>query len=128
MTVTQDELVVACGALAWCFNLKPKRDPVTGQNFPVPLDKSNSLLIIKPDPFRMEFEPRSEERKSEALLMWERAEREDTLKRARKGFVRDGGVRRREEGEGGERERVASWCVGLEMEGLERKGEGSVSV
>ncbi|KAK4108835.1 cytochrome P450 [Canariomyces notabilis] len=66
MAVTQDELVVACGALAWCFNLKPKRDPVTGEHFPVPLDKSNSLLIIKPDPFRMEFEPRSEERKREA--------------------------------------------------------------
>ncbi|XDG00394.1 hypothetical protein ABKA04_000009 [Annulohypoxylon sp. FPYF3050] len=80
MTLTQDELLVACGALAWAFNLKPKKDPVTGKELPVPTDKSNSLLIIKPDPFEMAFEPRSEERKQEALRQWaessERYERE----------------------------------------------------
>jgi hypothetical protein len=27
------ESVVACGALAWCFNLKHKKDPVTGEIF-----------------------------------------------------------------------------------------------
>lgn len=82
MTLTQDELVVACGALMWCFNLKQKVDAGTGQNLPVPLDKSNSLLIIKPDPFQMAFEPRSEERKHEALRLWAESEARDLQERA----------------------------------------------
>ncbi|KAK4168443.1 cytochrome P450 [Cladorrhinum sp. PSN259] len=82
MSLTQDELIVACGALAWCFNLKAKKDPVTGMNMPVPLDKSNSLLIIKPDPFQMSFEPRSEERKLEALRLWAESDANDKRKRA----------------------------------------------
>lgn len=81
MSLTQDELIVGCGALAWLFNLKHKRDPVTGEKLPVPLDKSNSLLIIKPDPFQMAFEPRSEKRKMEALRFWEEAETKDFAKR-----------------------------------------------
>lgn len=81
-SLTQDELVVACGSLAWCFNLRPKRDPATGRALPVPLDKCNSLLIIKPDPFQMAFEPRSEERKREALRLWAEAEAKDQRDRA----------------------------------------------
>ncbi|KAI2636215.1 cytochrome P450 [Hypomontagnella submonticulosa] len=69
-SLTQDELIVACGALAWCFNLKHKKDPATGEELPVPTDKSNSLLIIKPDSFQMAFEPRSQARKEEALRLW----------------------------------------------------------
>ncbi|KAI0155792.1 cytochrome P450 [Pestalotiopsis sp. NC0098] len=82
MTLTQDELVVACGALMWCFNLKQKVDASTGQNLPVPLHKSNSLLIIKPDPFQMAFEPRSEERKHEAMRLWAESEARDLQERA----------------------------------------------
>lgn len=82
MTLTQDELVVACGALAWCFNMKQKVDPTTGHNMPVPLDKSNSLLIIKPDPFQMAFEPRSDEKKKEALRLWAESEARDLKERA----------------------------------------------
>lgn len=82
MTLTQDELVIACGALMWCFNLKPKVDPLTGQELPVPLDKSNSLLIIKPDPFQMAFEPRSEQRKQQALRQWQESEEHDLRQRA----------------------------------------------
>lgn len=89
-TLTQDELVVACGALSWCFNLKPKRDPITGRDLPVPLDKSNSLLIIKPDPFQMEFEPRSQMRKEEALRLW--AESDTTDKRQREEFLKTGNI------------------------------------
>ncbi|KAK8030644.1 hypothetical protein PG990_000378 [Apiospora arundinis] len=81
-SLTEDELIVACGALAWCFNLRPKRDPATGLDLPVPVDKSNSLLIIKPDPFDMAFEPRSEERREEALRLWCEAETRDMRKRA----------------------------------------------
>ncbi|KAK0664410.1 Cytochrome P450 monooxygenase psoD [Lasiodiplodia hormozganensis] len=81
-SVTQDELVVACGALAWCFNLKHKVDPRTGQKIHIPLDKSNSLLIVKPDPFQMAFEPRSEERKQQAIRLWREAEAKDQQQRA----------------------------------------------
>ncbi|CAJ2506739.1 Uu.00g079250.m01.CDS01 [Anthostomella pinea] len=81
-TVTQDELIVACGALSWCFNLKPKQDPITGYDLPVPLDKSNSLLIIKPDPFQMAFEPRNEARKQEALRLWAVSDAQDQRERA----------------------------------------------
>ncbi|KAK5657896.1 hypothetical protein OQA88_2445 [Cercophora sp. LCS_1] len=85
MSLTQDELIVACGALAWCFNLKPKHNPATGMDYSVPLDKSNSLLIIKPDPFQMAFEPRSPQRREEALRLWADAEEKDT--RRRKDFL-----------------------------------------
>lgn len=81
-TLTQDELLVACGALSWCFNLKRKKDVTTGLYLPVPVDKSNSLLIIKPDPFQMEFEPRSETRKQQALRLWAESEERDALERS----------------------------------------------
>lgn len=84
-TVTQDELIVACSALAWCFNLKAKKDPVTGNELLVPVDKCNSLLIIKPDPFEMAFEPRSQARKEEALRVWAESDAND--KREREEFL-----------------------------------------
>ena len=62
-SLTQDELVIACGGLAWAFNLNRKIDPATGLEIDVPLNKSNSLLIIKPDPFQMVSEPGSAARR-----------------------------------------------------------------
>lgn len=82
MNVTQDELIVACGALMWCFNLRPRTDPLTGVASLPPLDRSNSLLIIRPDPFEMEFEPRNEARKQEALELWKKSEARDLQDRA----------------------------------------------
>ena len=69
-TLTQDELHLACGGLLWAFNLKRKIDPKTGLEIDPPLDKSNSLLIIKPDPFQMAFEPRSAEKKTQTIEQW----------------------------------------------------------
>lgn len=74
--------MVACGALMWCFNLRPRTDPLTGIASLPPLDRCNSLLIIKPDPFDMEFEPRNEERKQEALELWKKSEARDLQDRA----------------------------------------------
>lgn len=82
MNVTQDELIVACGALMWCFNLRPRADPFTGIASLPPLDRCNSLLIIRPEPFEMEFEPRNEERKQEALELWKKSEARDLQDRA----------------------------------------------
>ncbi|KAK3361468.1 cytochrome P450 [Lasiosphaeria ovina] len=90
MSLTQDELLVACGTLAWTFTLKRKlRDASAGPAggyLPVPIDKSNSLLIIKPDPFEMAFEPRSNARRAEALRLWADANAKDVAER--EAFVR----------------------------------------
>lgn len=82
MSLTQDEMVVATGALLWAFNLKRKVDPNTGLEIEVPLDRSNSLLIIRPDPFEMAFEPRSATRRAEVIEEWKKAEAKDTEERA----------------------------------------------
>jgi hypothetical protein len=81
-SLTQDELVVACGGLLWAFNLKKKVDPMTGKEIEVSTEKSNSLLIIKPDPFQMAFEPRSEARKSDIQEQWRVAEAKDIAERS----------------------------------------------
>ncbi|KAM7208418.1 putative cytochrome p450 protein [Naviculisporaceae sp. PSN 640] len=81
MSLTQDELIVACGSLAWAFTLKHKLNKLTGERKPVPHDKSNSLLIIKPDSFEMDFEPRSVERRDEALNVWQESEKKDVKQR-----------------------------------------------
>jgi len=80
-SLTQDELVVACGALMWAFNLKKKVD-ANGKEIDIDLNKSNSLLIIKPDAFEMAFEPRSEEKRQIILDQWKVAEEQDERERA----------------------------------------------
>jgi len=81
MSLTQDELLLSCGALAWCFNLKRKVDPKTGKEIEVPTDESGSLLIIKPDPFQMAFEPRSEAKKERLIAQWKESEARDKEER-----------------------------------------------
>lgn len=73
-TLTQDELLLACGSLLRCFTMGKKIDAKTGKEIDPPLNKSNSLLIIKPDPFEMAFTPRSAARKAEIIREWEEAE------------------------------------------------------
>lgn len=81
-TLTQDELVAACGGPIWAFNLKRKINPKANEGVEVPLDKFDSLLIIKPDPFEMTFEPRSVARKAEVAEQWRVAKAEYSAKRA----------------------------------------------
>jgi hypothetical protein len=81
MTLTQDELLVACGALACCFNIKFKIDPKTGQEIKVPLNKSNSLLIIKPDYYELAFEPRSGKKQQQIVDLWRESEEKDNAER-----------------------------------------------
>lgn len=66
----------------WAFNLKRKVNPTTREEIEVPLNKSNSLLIIKPDPFEMAFEPRSASRRAEIIAQWKLAEAKDLKERA----------------------------------------------
>jgi hypothetical protein len=37
--------------------MRKKVDPTTGLKINIDLNASNSLLIVKPDPFKMEFRP-----------------------------------------------------------------------
>lgn len=82
MTLTQDELFISCGNLLWSFNMTKKIDPKTGAEIEAPLDKSNTLLIIKPDPWQMAFHVRSEERKQKILDDWRIAEAKENEDRA----------------------------------------------
>lgn len=81
-TLTQDEMLLACGAVCWAFNMTHKIDPTTGQEIEIDTNKSNSLLIVKPDPFQMTFSPRSEKRRDDVVSMWKSAEAQDAEERA----------------------------------------------
>jgi hypothetical protein len=76
MTLTQDELLVACGTLCWAFNINFKRDPVSGQEMKVSPRKTNWLLIIKADPWKLDFNPRSETRKQDIIRLWQEAQKD----------------------------------------------------
>lgn len=82
MSITRDGTLTACGALVWAFNLRRKIDPVSSCEIDVPTNKSNSLLIIKPDPWEMAFESRSLERKNEIMQLWKEAEAKENAERA----------------------------------------------
>lgn len=80
-SLTRDETIVACGGLLWGFNMVRKRG-ADGKLIDPPLNKSNSLLIVKPDPFEMAFEARSEKRKDEIVSNWKVSDAQDTAERA----------------------------------------------
>ncbi|KAE9973197.1 hypothetical protein BLS_003718 [Venturia inaequalis] len=84
-SLTQDEMLAACGALMWGFDLKFKID-ASGNKIDIPLNKSNSLLIVKPDPYEMAFHPRTETRKQEMIDNWLASDVRDKEERAE--FIR----------------------------------------
>jgi hypothetical protein len=69
--LTEDEVLLGCGGIAWGFNIGFKVDERTGEKIDVATDKSNSLLIIKPDKFEMAISPRSDERRMEIEEQWQ---------------------------------------------------------
>lgn len=79
--VTRDETIVACGGLLWGFNLVHKQGK-NGQPIMPSLDASNSLLIVKPDPYELAFEPRSEGRRQEMRANWAQTDAQDKKERA----------------------------------------------
>jgi len=82
MTLTQDELLLSCGALAVSFNVKFKIDPATGLEKKIDPEISNSLLIIKPDYWELDFEPRSEKKRQQVIDLWEESNARDVKERA----------------------------------------------
>lgn len=85
-SLTQDEMLVACGGIVWGFDLTFKTDPVSGRKVDIDTKKSNSLLIVKPDPWQASILPRSEHKKAAIVNMWETAEARD--KESREAFLR----------------------------------------
>ena len=79
-SLTRDETLIACGGLMWAYNLKKKTGP-DGQIVEPSISKSNSLLIVKPDPYELAFEPRSAARKAEIISQWEESDRADRTER-----------------------------------------------
>lgn len=73
--ITEDENLLACGGIAWGFDIGFKYTP-EGEKIDVPTDKSNSLLIIKPDKFEIDIRPR-EGRMGGIIAEWEKAEEEN---------------------------------------------------
>lgn len=92
--LTQDEMLVACGSIAWGFNLTYKTDPKTGRKVEIDTKKSNSLLIVKPDPWQASILPRSEEKKRAMIEIWETADAQDKQERA--DFIRVSQAMRKE--------------------------------
>nr|POE80818.1 cytochrome p450 monooxygenase psod [Quercus suber] len=80
MSITRDETFVACGGLLWGFNMGQKKD-ANGRLIPADINKSNSLLIVKPDPFEMAFEPRNADRKAKIQQLWKETDEIDTDER-----------------------------------------------
>jgi hypothetical protein len=79
--VTRDETIVACGGLLWGFDLVHKQGK-NGQPIMPSLDTSNSLLIVKPDPYELAFEPRSEGRRHQMRANWAQSDAQDKEERA----------------------------------------------
>jgi cytochrome P450 len=74
--LTEDECLLGCGGITWGFDLGFKTDK-DGNKIDVPTDKSNSLLIIRPDKFEMDVKPRSKSRAKEIADAWHRASEAD---------------------------------------------------
>jgi hypothetical protein len=72
--LTEDEVILGCGGIAWGFNIGFKLDAKTSEKIDVPTDQSNSLLIIKPNKFEMAISPRSERRRMEIEEQWRESE------------------------------------------------------
>jgi hypothetical protein len=67
--------------------MSKKIDPKTGKEIEIDTHASNSLLIVKPDPFQMAFTPRNKEKREQIIQQWAVAEKQDIEERTE--FVRN---------------------------------------
>lgn len=84
--ITEDENLLACGGIAWGFDIDFKYN-ANGEKIDVATDKSNSLLIIKPDKFEIKIVPRSEARYRDIVAEYQVAEDADQASKANCGQV-----------------------------------------
>ena len=69
------ELVVACGAILWAFELAKKKDS-NGQEVHVPDWDFSTLPFAKPNPFHFDMNVRGEKRAETIMEEWKKAEPE----------------------------------------------------
>jgi hypothetical protein len=50
------------GGMAWAFDIRKRRDPITGREISVPWNDFTPLLIAKPAPFTFDLVARSAEK------------------------------------------------------------------
>lgn len=78
--IIRDSSFIICSSLLWAFNLSSKRD-CHGNVIDASLNESNSLLIVKPDPFEMNFVARHSRRRAEIDKAWRESDARDTADR-----------------------------------------------
>ncbi|RSL58716.1 hypothetical protein CEP54_007606 [Fusarium duplospermum] len=72
--VAERNLFLAISRILWGFTISPARDP-NGAPVPINRDAVTPGLIVRPEDFECEIEPRSPERKQLILDLWKEAEK-----------------------------------------------------
>jgi Cytochrome P450 len=75
--IVEQDLFLSMGGMAWAFDMRKKRDSVTGKEIPVHWNEYTPLLIAKPEKFQFDAVPRSEEKMALMSVMFEFAKEED---------------------------------------------------
>lgn len=65
------------GGMAWAFDIRKRRDPISGIEVPVPWNDFTPLLIAKPAPFAFDLVARSETKVAAMRAMFIEAGGED---------------------------------------------------
>lgn len=71
--IVEQDLFLSMGGMAWAFDVRKKRDPVTGDEVPVHWNDYTPLLIAKPVKFPFDALPRSREKVALMREMYETA-------------------------------------------------------
>lgn len=71
--IVEQDLFLAMGSLAWAFDIRKKRDPLTGAEVAVHRNNYTPLLIAKPARFPFDAVPRSPEKVTSMREMFETA-------------------------------------------------------
>jgi hypothetical protein len=77
-TLTADVVLQACGGMAWGFNFNKASDEL-GRQIDIPSNEYNSYLIVKPNPFKFDLQPRSEKHRRQILENWKIAQLNEPL-------------------------------------------------
>lgn len=67
MDIVDDELFVTGASVLWAFNMTQAVDAITGEKVPIDTYATNSHVILEPDPFKMRFNVRSEQRRDHLM-------------------------------------------------------------
>jgi hypothetical protein len=76
--IVNHELFLVCGAIAWAFNPRKKKDE-NGQEISLNDMEYSNLLISKPAKFSFDLTLRDEMKGESIVAMWEAAEKEDGI-------------------------------------------------